>query len=103
MNSLFSMKEKREESIRLRPKSIKNPITTLLFFYFSDKKYYDGPVALYIYFICDSAIPKFLFLKKKRKKKDSFSVLFHNINIVNSLWCEKKKVCDAEMGPRQLR
>ena len=75
-------------------RSLNNPITTLLFFFGKVQKYYDGSVALYIYFVCDSAIPKFLFFSKKRKKKIVFffrTLLFYNINIVNSLWCEKKK------------
>lgn len=43
------------------------------------KKYYDGSVALYIYFVCDSAIPKFLFDPKLRKKESFFFIYFRNI------------------------
>ncbi|TAI95824.1 hypothetical protein DMA11_25075, partial [Marinilabiliaceae bacterium JC017] len=48
----------------IRPRSANDPITTLPFG--GVKKYYDGSVALYIYFVCDSAIPKFLFELRKK-------------------------------------
>jgi len=51
--------EERENTGSLIPRSVNDPITTLLFFG-GVKKYYDGPVAFYIYFGCYSAIPKFL-------------------------------------------
>jgi len=53
-----------------RSRSLNHPITTLLFV---SSKYYDGSVALYINFVCNSAIPKFLF----DPKKEFFLVLFH--------------------------
>lgn len=31
------------------------------------------------------------FKKGKKKKKEFRTLFFYNINIVNSLWCEKKK------------
>ena len=43
----------------IRSRSVNDPITTLPFG--GVKKYYDGSVTLYIYFLYDSAIPKFLF------------------------------------------
>ena len=85
------------ESIRLR--LVNDPITTLLFGLV--QKYYDGSVALYIYFVCYLAIPKFLFFFFQIKKQDFFIfIFFHNINIVKikSSRCENKKVCDAEIG-----
>jgi len=49
----------------IRPRSVNDQITTLPFV--GVQKYYDGSVAFYIYyiiwFVCDSAIPKLLFVK----------------------------------------
>jgi hypothetical protein len=58
-NLLFPFIEERENIGSIRPKSLNDPFTTLPFG--RVKKYYDGSVALYIYLLCDSAIPKFLF------------------------------------------
>lgn len=60
--------EERENVGSIIPRSVNDPITTLLFFG-GVQKYYDGPVALYIYFVCDSAIPKFLFFFKYQIKE----------------------------------
>lgn len=51
--------EERENIGSIRPRSLNDPFTTLPFG--RVKKYYDGSVALYIYLVCDLAIPKFLF------------------------------------------
>jgi len=68
--------EERENVGSIVPRSVNDPITTLLFFG-GVQKYYDGPVALYIYFVCDSAIPKFLFFSNiKNKEKKNLLFLF---------------------------
>lgn len=45
-----------------------------------------GNLWIYIYFLCDSAIPKWIFdPKKKQKIFFLIFVPFHNINIIKSL------------------
>lgn len=69
---LFSVEE-RKKSNRSDPDLVNDPITTLLFG--GVQKYYDGSVAIYSYFVCNSAIPKFPFDPKNTEER-IFFVLF---------------------------
>jgi len=74
---------RRKERESIWSRSLNDPFTTLPFV--GVKKYYDGSVALYIYLVCDLAIPKFLSdtINQIRKTYLFFFifVLFHNHNI----------------------
>lgn len=100
-NLLFSSVEERENIGSIRPRSLNDPFTTLPFG--RVKKYYGGSVALYIYLVCDSAIPKFLFDPIKYGKKDLvfffILILFRSINIGKRPLVWKQKSLWRWKGP----
>ena len=96
---LFFHRRKRQvESIR--PRSLNDPFTILPFGVI--KKYYDGSVALYIYFVCYLAIPKFLFFFFSNKKTRFIFIFFHNLNIVSPLVWKQKSLWRWNRPPDRL-